>query len=150
MIDAFCGEYRWLSNFERSYVMLDGLEFPTVEHAYQAAKNPSKLYRAHLLSLRNPAEARQLGQTCKLREDWQDVKVAVMRDLLAQKFAPETALAVELLNTGDHELVEGNTWGDTFWGVCNGQGDNWLGRLLMEQRAALRAMLNHERSRDNG
>jgi predicted NAD-dependent protein-ADP-ribosyltransferase YbiA (DUF1768 family) len=66
------------------------------------------------------------------------VKVDVMRDLIAQKFAVGSELADRLLATGDQELVEGNTWGDTFWGVCDGVGENWLGRLLMERRAALR------------
>lgn len=137
MIDAFRGEYRWLSNFERSPVKLEGIEFPTVEHAYQAAKNPSNLYRAHLLSM-GPAEARRRGQTCELRPDWENVKIDVMLDLIAQKFAIGSELADRLLATGDQDLVEGNTWGDTFWGVCNGVGYNHLGRLLMAQRAALR------------
>ena len=35
----------------------------------------------------------------------------------------------------NEELVEGNYWGDTFWGICNGEGTNWLGILLMAERA---------------
>lgn len=60
-----------------------------------------------------------------------------MRDLLIQKFEDEQ-LKIDLLDTGDVELIEGNTWDDTFWGVCNGVGTNWLGRLLMEIRSNLR------------
>ena len=62
----------------------------------------------------------------------------VMRGLLARKFAPGTELAARLLATGDAQLVEGNTWGDRFWGVCRGQGRNQLGQLLMERRDQLR------------
>ena len=60
-----------------------------------------------------------------------------MKDLLEQKFAkPE--LKKLLLATDDMLLVEGNTWGDTYWGVCNGIGFNMLGKLLVELRSQLR------------
>jgi hypothetical protein len=61
-----------------------------------------------------------------------------MRELLARKFAPGSELAARLLTTGDAPLVEGTTWGGRFRGVCRGEGQNWLGRLLMEQRDRLR------------
>lgn len=138
MINDFRGSYRWLSNYQSSPVALDGWIYPTVEHAYQAAKNPSEIYRKRILADPSPRAARLLGQTCVLRRDWDDVKVQVMRGLLQQKFAPGTTLAAQLLATGEQELIEGNTWGDQFWGVCNGEGQNWMGRLLMEQRASLR------------
>ena len=44
-----------------------------------------------------------------------------MADLLRQKFS-HPDLAVLLLATGDEDLVEINTWGDTFWGICDGKG----------------------------
>jgi len=73
-----------------------------------------------------------------MRNDWEEVKVSVMRDLIRQKFKPGSELSDRLLDTGDWLLEEGNTWGDTFWGVCDGVGENWLGRLLMERRGELR------------
>ena len=48
-------------------------------------------------------------------------------------------LADCLVDTGDQPLIEGNTWGDRFWGVCGGTGMNHLGRLLMEVREELQA-----------
>lgn len=62
------------------------------------------------------------------------VKLDVMRVLVAQKFVQGTVLAQKLEETGESLIVEGNKWGDTFWGVCKGQGHNWLGRLIMAQR----------------
>ena len=47
-------------------------------------------------------------------------------------------LKQKLLETGNTELVEGNTWGDTFWGVYNVEGENILGRLLMKVREELK------------
>jgi predicted NAD-dependent protein-ADP-ribosyltransferase YbiA (DUF1768 family) len=71
-----------------------------------------------------------------IRSDWDEVKVEVMRALVRIKFS--TDLQPHLLSTGEAELVEGNWWGDQFWGVCDGKGENWLGRILMETRAAFR------------
>jgi ribA/ribD-fused uncharacterized protein len=132
----FRGATRWLSNFHSSPVMFDGVTYPTVENAYQAAKT-DPAHREQFVSVA-PAKARKLGQTVPLCADWEDVKVTVMRSLIAQKFAPGTELGDRLVATGDVRLVEGNDWGDTFWGVCKGRGKNMLGRLLMDQREKLK------------
>ena len=60
-----------------------------------------------------------------------DVKVKLMFVLVTEKFKQNPELKQKLLETGNQELIEGNTWNDTFWGVCNGQGQNWLGKILM-------------------
>jgi ribA/ribD-fused uncharacterized protein len=72
-----------------------------------------------------------------MRDDWNDIKIDVMRDLLQEKFSDDD-LRELLLATGDAELIEGNTWNDYFWGVCLGEGQNWLGKLLMEVRKELK------------
>lgn len=78
--------------------------------------------------------AKRAGQRLALRPDWEQIKQAVMLNLQRQKYSyPE--LRTLLLATGNLELIEGNTWGDTYWGVCNGVGDNWLGKILMQVRA---------------
>jgi N-glycosidase YbiA len=125
--------YEFLSNFYPATVRLDGVEYPTVEHAYQAAKTLNEAERRHVRSAPTPAEAKARGGQVTIRPDWNEVKVEVMRGLLRQKFS-DAALRDRLLRTAPRELVEGNTWGDQFWGVCEGKGENWLGRLLMEIR----------------
>lgn len=134
-ITSFSGPFRFLSNFHPSEVTLDGDRYPSVEHAYQAAKSFGSAHRALIRNGCNSAQAKRLGRTVVLRSDWEEVKVGVMLDLLRQKFAPGTALGQQLDATGDRELVEGNWWGDTFWGVCRGVGQNQLGKLLMQVRA---------------
>ncbi len=132
----FSGDNRWLSNFFPAEVELDGMKFPSVEHAYQAAKTQPAL-RALFQSC-TAAQAKRFGRTTgEIRPDWEQVKVSIMRDLIRQKFAQGTDLGTRLQATGTGQIVEGNSWGDTFWGVCQGNGQNWLGRLLMEHRAAL-------------
>jgi ribA/ribD-fused uncharacterized protein len=136
-ITAFQGAHRFLSNFWPAPVVYDGSEYPSVEHAYQAAKTLDPAWREKIWTAIQPGAAKRLGKQVPMRADWEQVKVDVMRDLVFQKFAPGTALAAQLLATGDAMLIEGNTWGDRFWGVCGGSGENHLGRLLMEVRAAL-------------
>jgi ribA/ribD-fused uncharacterized protein len=135
-IHSFSGEYRFLSNFFPSPVDLDGIEYPTVEHAYQAAKTLDLKARTEIRFAPSARQAKRLGSKVKLRHNWEKEKYPVMVKLLYQKFRVEP-LRTMLMETGDAELVEGNTWGDTYWGVCNGVGKNILGRLLMTLRKSL-------------
>lgn len=135
MISSFTGHYRWLSNFHPCQVKW-GLVFPSVEHAYQAAKCVRHEGRRKFLG-KSAAQAKRIGRTVQQRPDWEMVKLRVMEYLLRQKFAAGTQLAACLVATDDQELIEGNTWGDRYWGVCNGQGQNHLGKLLMQIRRGL-------------
>lgn len=134
-IEEFQGQYRFLSNFVPASVMLDGVKYATVEHAFQAAKTLD-LKERELFQNINPAEAKKRGKQVKIREDWEQVKISVMRDLLVQKFSKPTYQS-KLLATKGQQLIEGNYWGDVFWGVCRGEGQNHLGKLLMEIRDSL-------------
>jgi len=112
--------------------------YPSVEHAYQAAKTLDKDRQQYIRNLATPNLAKKAGRKLVLREDWEQVKVPIMRELLREKFSQEPEKLV-LLATGNEELVEGNWWGDQFWGQSPvGVGENWLGRLLMEIRTDLR------------
>jgi ribA/ribD-fused uncharacterized protein len=159
-INQFSGKYRFLSNFYPAPVRLPDEDYiyPTVEHAYQAVKTLRIEDRWVIKSCSTASEAKRCGRDSSLREDWKAVKVDVMRGLLLQKFALGTELAAKLLDTEDEELVEGNWWHDNFWGNCTCArcsditGQNWLGRLLVEVRAALsealrRGVLGRVRSR---
>lgn len=131
----FDGEYRFLSNFYPAEVEYEGLTFPSVEHAYQAAKTLDIEVRKQFLNI-TPGQAKRLGKQVKSRDDWDSVKVSIMHELVGKKFKIKQ-LRDELLATGNRYLIEGNTWGDTFWGVCNGVGKNMLGIILMEIRNEL-------------
>ena len=135
VIAEFRGEYRWLSNFWPSPVSYDGVTYACVENAYQAAKTTPD--HRDIFNRVSPGGAKRLSRTVPIRGDWDQVRVAVMRGLLTQKFAYGSTLGDRLMATGDVPIEEGNTWGDRFWGVCQGSGENQLGRLLMELRQAL-------------
>ena len=136
-ITSFKGPYAFLSNFWFCDVVLDGLKYKSVEHAFQAAKTFDPEWRAKIRLASKPGEAKKLGRQVPLRSDWEEVKLDVMHDLLYQKFTSTTILRLDLLRTVGSQLIEGNYWHDTFWGVCDGIGQNWLGRLLMEVRDEL-------------
>ena len=137
-IERFQGEYRFLSNFWPARIIHGGIEYPTVEHAYQAAKTDDVKLKQKIARARTPGIAKRLGKRAKLRSDWDEVKVAVMTGLVAIKFTINPALRKLLLDTGKARLVEGNDWNDTFWGVCRGVGENHLGCILMDIREGLR------------
>ena len=135
MINSFSGDYRFLSNFYPVEVVLDGVTYPTVENAYQAAKTLDLEKRKEFLGV-TPGRAKRLGQSLELRPDWNDVKLSVMKRLNEQKYM-RPDLRKKLCDTHPIDIIEGNTWGDTFWGVCEGKGSNHLGKILMKIRMQL-------------
>ena len=137
-IDRFAGEYRFLSNFYPATVVYEGLTYPDSEHAYQSAKTMDMAQRRRIAALPTPAQAKQAGEALTYRPDWPQVKYQVMLDCVRDKFTRNPDLRAKLLATGDAYLEEGNTWGDRIWGVYQGQGTNWLGKILMQVRGELR------------
>lgn len=137
-IDRFENDYFFLSNFYPAKVVMDGMTFQSTEAAFQAAKCKDISGRRDFVPL-NPSQAKRKGRHVELRADWEFVKVDVMRQLLLTKFTMNPSLGRKLLETGDATLVEGNDWGDRFWGV-DGTGRNVLGRLLMETRDYLKLL----------
>ncbi|WP_078598622.1 NADAR family protein [Evansella clarkii] len=134
-ITEFNGEYHFLSNFYESPIVYNGIKYRNAEAAFQAQKQPE---RAHEFSPLPPNEAKRLGRRVKLRADWDHVKIGIMRDIVTAKFERNPYLKDRLLATGDATLIEGNWWNDRFWGVCNGEGRNELGKILMELRTKLK------------
>jgi ribA/ribD-fused uncharacterized protein len=133
-IKQFKGRYSFLSNFWYCpiYVEEDTITYRTVEHAYQAAKCVYTRDKVAILACEKPGEAKRMGRNVEIVSGWEDMKLDVMLRLLRIKFAIPY-LRKSLLATGDFKLIEGNYWGDTFWGVDlkTGKGENHLGELLM-------------------
>lgn len=129
----FRGEYYFLSNFYQTDIVYDNLHFTSAEAAFQSAKTTNFDTKLKFTKL-NPSQAKALGRSIKLREDWEDIKDKVMYDILHIKFG-NYILAERLVKTGDAVLVENNDWGDTYWGVDKSKGGlNKLGQILMQIR----------------
>lgn len=152
-IMGFRGSHRFLSNFYDVGVNFNGVWFPTVEHAYQAAKVRdglwhevlNKSYLEVFARLCSPGAAKAAGRNLKpelIRPDWDKHKLGIMRTLLQHKFSPfrsDTKVSWELKQTYPRPIFELNTWGDRYWGVVRDEhgrldGENNLGKLLMQIR----------------
>lgn len=128
-------KYFFLSNYYPCEIKTDYGIFPSVENAYQSLKDVSK---ANLFLDITPNEAKHLGanrEIIHLREDWEDVKLGIMEDLIRQKFQREK-MKNRLIKVTE-PIAEDNNWGDKFWGVCNGEGENHLGKILTKIRNEL-------------
>jgi ribA/ribD-fused uncharacterized protein len=155
MIEGFSGRYNFLSNFYPVKIVHQGITYPTVEHYYVALKikNDQQLdgryislidCRELISKISTPAKVKQFGKSLKLRKDWDQVKMDVMLWGIREKFKDKD-LRDLLLLTGDQILVETNWWGDKFWGVSGGQGENNLGKILMKVRDEIRSQLVEDR-----
>lgn len=136
-IDSFRGEYAFLSNFYPAITEYEGVLYPTSEHAYQAAKTENLKARELIRTARTPGEAKRMGKKVELRPGWakySGIRLSAMLGILSDKFSRNVELKQKLMDTDPAELIEGNYWNDTFWGVCRGKGDNHLGKLLMALR----------------
>jgi ribA/ribD-fused uncharacterized protein len=155
LINGFFGEYRFLSNFYSAKTEFEEMTYPNVESAFQAAKTLDLIQRQRIRDIGDPAngmtdkgykcgpgKAKREGHKLHLRADWESIKFQVMEDCLRSKFS-NPDLRSKLLATGDAELIEGNTWGDTTFGQVrtpDGQwvGQNRLGKLLMKIREEIK------------
>lgn len=137
MIGPFKGKYRYLSNFYKCDILYQGMLYVTAEHAYQAAKTLDPQQRQIIVTCATPGDAKRSGRALNLREDWEDVKLRIMKEVIRAKFSQHELLKDRLVLTEKEEIVEVNYWGDTFWGVCKGKGENHLGRILMQVREEL-------------
>ncbi len=143
IINSFKGPNAFLSNFHPAPLIYEGIEYPTSEHAFQAAKTIDINGRKHIASLTTPGKAKYAGKRVALRENWNKIRIEVMRAIIEAKFRQNQHLIDELLATDNAELIEGNSWNDTFWGMCRGKGQNWLGKILMKLRTKLREELTN-------
>lgn len=140
MINDFHGNHFFLSNFYERPFWYRGRQWKTVEHAFQAAKcvNGADYDKIHAAA--TPGEAKRIGRKVTLIPNWDHERIKVMRNCLLMKFLQHDDLMDGLIETGDDELVEGNTWHDNDWGNCScpkcagKAGRNLLGELLMDLR----------------
>lgn len=139
---GFFGPYRFLSNFWPCDVGIwwNGRRFLSVENAYQAAKFPSK-YQTEFVDI-SASMSKKLAKamvkedpTLFNKESWNAARLFVMANLIFQKFNFDVTLHQQLLDTGNRYLEETNSWWDVYWGVCQGKGENNLGKILMQTRA---------------
>ena len=141
-IFGFQGQYRFLSNFWMTPVVINAWIFPSSEHAYQASKSEDPSDWRMIQALPTPGQTKRAGRRVNLRPDWEDIKLKCMVQIVWAKFK-NSDLRQKLVLTGNKELVEANNWNDRFWGTdMNGNGQNVLGKILMQVREEVIANAN--------
>lgn len=149
VINEFSGDYNFLSNFYilDNYIYYNGYYFKSTEHAYQASKIdpslPNEAYNILISKFTNDTkltsgQAKRAGKKCIIRPDWDEVKDSTMYEINYLKYTSNPDLSKRLIDTNNAELIEGNTWKDTYWGVYKGKGLNKLGKILMRIRDEIR------------
>ena len=140
---GFRGENEFLSHFYPSPISAAGVNYPTVEHAYQAYMTLDMDWRRKIRKAGSPEEAKSLSRMSPIRPDKDNVKLEIMLALDKLKFETHPELLEKLKATGHKTLVEGNVWHDNFWGDCrcskcrNIVGQNHAGKILMKVRDEL-------------
>lgn len=159
MINHFRGEYGFLSNMYNAPIIYEGIKWENTETAFMWEKcrlceveikeedKAEKFWEigdivpwTQFCMLMPPNIVKKKSREVELRPDWNEIKLKIMYDVLVLKFTSEP-FREKLLATGDQNIVEGNYWNDKFWGVdlkeTPNEGENWLGRLIMDIRNKL-------------
>lgn len=127
-----------LSNFAATPISIADKVYPTVEHFFQAMKTTEPVLAEEIRTARTPGLAKRLGRRVPLREDWEDIKVAVMRTGLAAKFRQHPQLRELLMATASRPIHETSPH-DRVWGWMDGEGEDLLGRTMVEVRGILKS-----------
>ena len=133
---GFFGEdaYRWLSNYHECKIRFKGMKFTSSEAAYQAAKYVDPEIKKQFIGITG-AQAKKLAKSLEITTpNWHEIKYEVMSSIIFDKFLRNKDIREKLLQTGNKYLEETNHWGDVYWGICNGKGQNNMGRILMGVR----------------
>lgn len=133
-IKNFVGNYDFLSNFYPAKIEYEGLIYLNAESAFQAQKEKTKELRKKYQNM-NPIKAKETGETCDIRENWEEIQDDIMHKIIKAKFSQQAVLKQKLLATKDWYLECGNEYGDIYWGVDHGTGLNKLGKILMQVRS---------------
>ena len=122
-------KYGFMSNMYGYGMKWEGEIYSCSETVYQMMKCEREEDKVKFKKL-NGFEAKRLGRRIKMRSNWNEIKVDMMREILKAKFKDENLM--RRLKDIDEEIVEDNYWNDRYWGVCRGVGKNMLGKLLTE------------------
>lgn len=140
IINSFDGEYDFLSNFYECPILWKGNLYRNSESIYQSYKTLDNV--PFDFTKTTGSQAKKISKTLNVRSDWNKIKFDLMFNICREKFNQNPDIAQKLMNTGDTILIEGNYWGDTYWGICNGEGQNNLGKILMKIREELFELQN--------
>lgn len=134
-------EFYVFSNFSSFQVEWKGKKWPTSEHAYQAAhffETAPELVEK-IFEAKSAHEAFKIAKenADKAPNNWEDIKVGIMEDIVRNKLHQHPYIMHKLLQTGNRLIVEDSPKDDCWgWGK-NKDGRNELGKIWMKLREEL-------------
>lgn len=147
-ISNFTGINNWLDNNYGEPFIFKCITYMNAEAAFQAQKTADKEIQ-EVFSYLPGKLAKKVGRKLTLPSDWDDKKVDIMYDVLYAKFSQNQYLKERLIETEDVTIKYINNEGDVFWGICNGEGQNMLGNILMSVRKVLQHGVIDDSLREN-
>lgn len=131
----FRNNFQFLSNMYPCRVQYKGTEYSCSESAFQAQKCTNSVDKDMFAGF-DGKMAKSWGRRVPLRKDWNEVRIPIMEEIVRAKFLQNPELIPQLTSIKGY-IQEDNSWNDTFWGICNGVGENHLGKILMKIRDEL-------------
>lgn len=137
-IAEFTGKYEFLSNEFMSQVSFENELYPSVAHAFQAARTSDTDLRASIAKCADFPSLYALCEAIDNPPDWNKQRVLVMERLIRDKFRRSRELQRRLVDTGQKQLIntyaDGSVASNLFWGIVGTKGQNQVGNLLMKVR----------------
>lgn len=144
VIRGFFGRNAWLGNSYPVKFRLHGMFWKSVDHYIFACRAIKESDRDAVRNAKTPIEARVISKEIKWRPDWKEADAKNVNEAVEAKFTQNAELGRKLIYTRDIELVHENRWNDKLWGVCDDEGENLLGKLLMEVRDRIEKLEIHQ------
>ena len=144
ILRGFFGRSAWLGNSYPVGFRIGGMTWKSVDHFVFANRAIKEGDREAVRLAETPVGARNVSKEIRWRPDWKEADAENMEAAVEAKFMQNVDLGRRLLCTRDTELIHENRWGDKLWGICNGEGENLLGKLLMEIREKLEKSEVHQ------
>lgn len=144
MIINICeSEFHVLSNFSSHQVEIDGVLYPTCEHAYHALRYNDIEIQKEIIQAKSARKAWEISQWYKDKQLEDFDKVVIMKSILIEKLNQHEDVREALFNSQD-SILEKQIEVDLFWGISsNNQWKNMLWNLWMEIRNKLAKNHSH-------
>lgn len=130
----------YFSPYTAHAIEIDGVVYPTVEHAYQCQRYTDPKIIEEIRSARSPVKAWEASSKYKHLQiqDFRERKLEVMKDLMRLKAEQHEEIRTALRDSGTKQIIKHITTyppGDGFWDDGeSGEGLNHMGRMWMEIR----------------
>ncbi len=137
--------YIYFSPYTAHAIEIDGVIYPSVEHAYQCQRYTDQKIIAEIIAAKSPVKAWEVSSKYKQFQipefKKEEHKLKVMKKLMTLKAEQHDDVRKALIDSGDLMIVKHIVTpppGDGFWDDGeDGKGLNHIGRMWMEIRTYL-------------